>query len=325
MKKFLLVLSLSFLVFSCSRRQNINETDDGNNRILELYVNYSGKKPGGQRKPEFDVRLSEFIDGARKEVYWAMYGFYRENIKNAVLRAVQRGLDVQLAGDAGTYANGEVGYVQFEDLLRRYPNAKLVSGNSQSIQHNKFCVIDRRYVMTGTGNITDSEIDRNYNVWVIIESKELAEDFIREHQQMMNGRFGHAKDRPDYNNVFDVGGVKVEAYFSPHEDAMSRFLQAVAEAQHNIYFAIFAFTHDALGRLLIQKHKQFTHQNSLDGGNRRVRGVMDRSQLTHNQYVEVYRIATSCGHTYGFQAGVGIVNGGNANPFFPNATNTWDI
>jgi phosphatidylserine/phosphatidylglycerophosphate/cardiolipin synthase-like enzyme len=48
--------------------------------------------------------------------------------------------------------------------LRRYPNAKLIAGNSQSIQHNKFCVIDRRYVMTGTGNITDSEIDRNYNV-----------------------------------------------------------------------------------------------------------------------------------------------------------------
>lgn len=325
MKKLIpLPLLLCITLIACSRRQNIDEIDDGNDRLLEIYVNYSGKKPGGQRKPEFDIRLSEFIDGARKEVYWAMYGFYRQNIKDSVLRAVQRGLDVQLAGDAGTYANGEVGYIQFEDLLRRYPNAKLISGNSQSIQHNKFCVIDRRYVMTGTGNITDSEIDRNYNVWAIIESKELAEDFINEHQQMMNGRFGHAKDRPDYNNVFNVGGVKVEAYFSPHEDAMSRFLQAVGEAQQSIYFAIFAFTHDTLGRLLIQKHKQFTYQNSQDGGARRVRGIMDRSQLTHNQYVEVYRVATSCGHTYGFQAGVGITNGGNTNPFFPNGTNTWD-
>ncbi|GAB4422167.1 MAG: hypothetical protein OHK0011_00760 [Turneriella sp.] len=325
MKKIHVILLLFLsLAPSCGKRQSVEESDDGNGRLLELYTNYSGKKPGGQRKPEFDIRLSEFIDGARKEVYWAMYGFYRQNIKDSVLRAVRRGLDVQLAGDAGTYANGEVGYVQFEDLLRRYPNAKLVSGNSQSIQHNKFCVIDRRYVMTGTGNITDSEIDRNYNVWVIIESKELAEDFINEHQQMMAGRFGHAKDRPDYNNVFQVGEVKVEAYFSPHEDAMSRFLQAVAEAQQSIHFAIFAFTHDALGRLFIQKHKQFTQQNSLDGGNRRVRGVMDRSQLTHNQYVEIYRIATSCGHTYGFQAGTGQANGGNANPFFPNSGNTWD-
>jgi phosphatidylserine/phosphatidylglycerophosphate/cardiolipin synthase-like enzyme len=315
-----LLLALAFA--TCSKVNTTEEDKDA--RLFELYVNYPGIKPGGHKPPEFDIRLANLIDNARKEVYWAMYGFYRASIKDSVLRAVQRGLDVQLAGDVGTYSYGEIGYVQFEDLLRRYPNAKLISGNAQSIQHNKFCVIDRRYIMTGTGNITDSEIDRNYNVWMIIESKEMAEDFINDHQQMMAGRFGHAKARLDYNNVFNVGQVRVEAYFSPQEDAMSRFLQAVAEAQQSINFAIFAFTHDQLGRLFIQKHKQFTQQNNLDGGSRAVRGIMDRSQLTHNQYVEVYRIATSCGHTYGFEQGSGNANGGNANPFFPNGTNTWD-
>lgn len=314
MRKIALMYVMGFLALSCSKVKTVEEETDG--RLLEIYVNYPGIKPGGHRPPEFDVRLGNLIDGARKEVYWAMYGFYRAAIKDSVLRAVQRGLDVQLAGDAGTYSYGEIGYIQFEDLLRRYPNAKLIAGNSQSIQHNKFCVIDRRYVMTGTGNITDSEIDRNYNVWAIIESKELAEDFINEHQQMMAGRFGHAKDRPDNNNVFNVGGVKIEAYFSPHEDAMSQFLQAVSQAESNIYFAIFAFTHDQLGRMFIQKHKQFTAA----GYPTAVRGIMDRSQLTHNQYVEVYRLATSCGHTYGFEAGGGAVNGGPANPF----TASWD-
>lgn len=298
---------------SCSKVQTTPE--DPNDRLLEIYTNYPGIKPGGHRPPEFDIKLAELIDNAKKEVYWAMYGFYRPSIKDAVLRAVRRGLDVQLAGDSGTYSYGEVGYVQFEDLLRRYPNAKLIAGNSLSIQHNKFCIIDRRYVMTGTGNITDSEIDRNYNVWAIIESKELAEDFINEHQQMMSGRFGHAKDRTDNNNVFNVGGVKIEAYFSPHEDAMSQFLQAVAQAQQSIHFGIFAFTHDQLGRMFIQKHKEFTAANAADGGNRVVRGVMDRSQLTHNQYVEVYRVATSCGHTYGFEAGLAVADGGTINPF----------
>lgn len=307
-------LLIMVVLASCSKVKTVSEETDG--RLLEIYMNYSGIKPNGHKPPEFDIKLGNLIDNARKEVYWAMYGFYRAPIKDAVLRAVQRGLDVQLAGDAGTYSYGEIGYVQFEDLLRRYPNAKLIAGNSQSIQHNKFCIIDRRYVMTGTGNITDSEIDRNYNVWAIIESKELAEDFINEHQQMMAGRFGHAKDRPDNNNVFSVGGVKIEAYFSPHEDAMSQFLQAVGQAQSNINFAIFAFTHDQLGRLFVQKHKQFTAAGNPTG----VRGIMDRSQLTHNQYVEVYRLATACGHTYGFEAGSATnANGGTTNPF----TSTW--
>lgn len=314
MIRFIFYAALTIPLVFCSRVKV--SQDDPNNRLLEVYTNYPGKAPNSHRPPEFDIRLANLIDNAKKEVYWAMYGFYRASIKDSVLRAVRRGLDVQLAGDVGTYSYGEIGYVQFEDLLRRYPNAKLVAGNSQSIQHNKFCVIDRRYVMTGTGNITDSEIDRNYNVWTIIESKELAEDFINEHQQMMAGRFGHAKDRPDNNNVFDVGGVKIEVYFSPHEDAMSQFLQGVAQAQKNIHFGIFAFTHDQLGRMFIQKHKEFTAA----GDKNAVHGVMDRSQLTHNQYVEVYRVGTSCGHTYGFEAGVGVTNGGTTNPF----TATWD-
>ncbi len=320
-KRIILLFALWLLLGSCSSKVP-NKKELPNGRLLELYLNYPGTQPDRHRKPEFDVRTAQLIDAAQKEVYWAMYGFSRQVIIDAVLRAVQRGLDVQLAGDFGTYSTGGNGYIRFEDLMRRYPNAKLIAGNSQSIQHNKFMVVDRRYVMTGTGNITDSEIDRNYNAWVIIESRELAEDFINDHQMMMSGRFGHAKERLDYNNVFDVGGVKVEAYFSPHEDAMSRFLQAVGEAKQSIHFAIFAFTHDQLGRLLIEKHKQFIQLNSQDGGSRQVRGIMDRSQLTHNQYIEIYRLAGACGNTYEFQT-----PGADKNPFTagwiaPNASNT---
>ncbi|MCB1147230.1 MAG: hypothetical protein KDK38_10545, partial [Leptospiraceae bacterium] len=312
----LLILTSLLVLGNCSSKES-GEGKEPNNRLLELYVNYPGIKPMGHRAPEFDIRLANLIDQAEKEVYWAMYGFSREIIIHSVLNAVKRGLDVQLAGDATTWGHS-TGYKDFHDLQKHYPNAKLVAGNSQSIQHNKFVVIDRRYLMTGTGNITDSEIDRNYNAWVIIESKELAQDYIRDHMQMMAGRYGHAKDRVDYNNVFDVGGVKVEVYFSPHEDAMTRFLQAVGEADQSIHFAIFAFTHDQLGRLFIEKNKQFYQQNLADGGSRILRGIMDRSQLTHNQYIEIYRMAGACGHTYGFQQGSGNDIGGNE---FPAITN----
>lgn len=306
LRMLLLALAVG-LAAACGKSKTTDE--EANGRVLELYMNYPGTQPDHHRPPEFDHRVASLINSASKEVYWAMYGFSREIIIDSVLNAVRRGLDVQLAGDYGTYASGSEGYTKFEELMSRYPNAKLISGNSQSIQHNKFVVVDRRYLMTGTGNITDSEIDRNYNVWVIIESKEMAEDFIRDHQMMMEGRFGHAKERLDYNNVFSVGGVKVEAYFSPYEDAMTTFLQAVGEAKKSVHFAIFAFTHDQLGRLLIDKHKQFTAA----GNSTAVRGIMDRSQLTHNQYVEIYRMASACGHTYGFQGG------GTNNPF----TQTW--
>lgn len=312
---FLFIFSITY---RCSQPSGEKETAD--QRLMELYLNYPGIKTNKHRSPEFDIRLANLIDQAEKEVYWAMYGFGRKVIIDAVLRAVRRGLDVQLAGNQSTWAHA-AGYRDFYNLQRRYPNAKLVSGNSQSIQHNKFVVIDRRYLMTGTGNITNSEIDRNYNAWVIIESKDLSTDFIRDHMQMMAGRYGHAKSRIDYNNVFNVGGVKVEVYFSPHEDAMTRFLRAVSEAEQSIHFAIFAFTHDSLGRLFIEKNKQFYNLNKTDNGTRRLRGIMDRSQLTHNQYVEIYRMAGACGHTYGFQQGAGNNIGGNEFPPIINWNN----
>jgi phosphatidylserine/phosphatidylglycerophosphate/cardiolipin synthase-like enzyme len=267
---------------------------------IEVIFNQPGVNRQTMEDPMVDEKVARMVDNARQTVYFSFYGFSRRPIIDAVVRAVKRGLDVQFAGDMAHYSGRDVGYMEFEQLLAAWPNAKMAVGNSQSIMHNKWIVVDGQTVMTGTGNITNSEMDNNNNAWVIIRDKELAEDFIAEHAQMMQGRFGHAKTRQDYNNHFDVGGIKVENYFSPYEDAMSRFLQAVGDANSNIHFMIFAFTHDQLGRLLLDKHREFVNRfgkgyhEDASGVRRGLRGVMDRSQLVHAQFVEVYRFAGFC-------------------------------
>lgn len=293
------VLFVFFLVFlfSCSKGELSNPE---NTPYIDVYFNDPGVNSHTEEDPTIDEKVARMVDNATESVYFAFYGFYRIPIKEAILRAVKRGLDVQFAGDYDHYLSHDTGYVEYEALLRDHPNAKMSVGNSQSIMHNKWIVVDRKYVMTGTGNITDSEMEKNNNAWVIIRNSELAEDFIREHKQMMNGRFGHAKVRTDYENIFDIGGIKIENYFSPQEEAMSEFIKAVQEAEHSIHFMIFAFTHDGLGRLLVDKHKEFVDKFGSgyyvddDGVPHGVRGVMDRSQLTHAQYVEVYRAAGAC-------------------------------
>jgi len=279
---------------SCISRASYTDDFSQKHPLIEIYFNDPGVNRHTDYDPEIDDRIAKLIDNAQSSVYFSFYGFKRRKIIDAVLRTIVRGLDVQFAGDLGHYRQNDIGYIEYRELMKKYPNAKMSVGNSKSIMHNKWVVIDEKFIMTGTGNITDSEIEKNNNAWVIIYSKELAKDFINEHQQMMRGRFGHAKTRQDFNNEFMVGDIKIENYFSPYEDAMSRFLQAVKEARHNIEYMIFAFTDDRLGRLLINKHQEFTSLNK-DGGNRRVTGIMDKSQFVHNQYVEVYRIASSCG------------------------------
>ncbi len=307
----LLVLALG----SCSTKvpTDFNPDDEP---LIDVYFNDPGVNSQTHEDPDIDNKVARIVDNAQKTVYFAFYGFSRDAIKDAILRAVKRGLDVRFAGDYAHYSSFDEGYMEYEELMKTHSNAKMSVGNSQSIMHNKWMVVDGLYVFTGTGNISNSEMDQNNNAWVIIRNKELAADFEREHEQMMNGRFGHAKTRTDYKNIFEIGGVKVENYFSPQEEAMSRFQQAVAEAKTNVQFMIFAFTHDNLGRTILAKNREFVkkygkefggtkipagqtytvEENSIDdnGTPYGVRGVMDRSQLTHAQYIEVYRFASHC-------------------------------
>ena len=85
------------------------------------------------------------------------------------------------------------------------------------IMHNKFFIIDERFVVTGTGNITTTGFGKNDNNWVLIDSPEVADDFQAEFDQMFDGRFGYAKDTIDNNNTYTVGDTKVEVYFSQED------------------------------------------------------------------------------------------------------------
>ncbi|MGB0646240.1 MAG: phospholipase D-like domain-containing protein, partial [Bradymonadia bacterium] len=237
------------------------------------------------------------------------------------------------------HAFGTVGgYITLDRL-----NVPTQVGNQNHIMHNKFFIIDRRFVVTGTGNITTTGFGKNDNNWVLIDSPAVAEDFQAEFDQMFAGRFGYAKHEVINNNTYEVGDTRVEVYFSPQEDAMGRILEGVQNAQETIEFFIFAFTKDQLGSLLIEKDREFKAFNVCcdpDGGYedstvsegkcealrvtaecadrlerrvpfraRFVRGVIDRSQLHSNgPYHESYRLIAN---------GVSIRMDGNDNSYQP--------
>ena len=116
------------------------------------------------------------------------YGFSKQNVIDAMVRAHSRGVDVKIAGDPGTWCRGDDG---FEAAIAN--EIPIVVGNEGSIMHNKIFIIDGRFTFGGTGNITPTGFDRNNNNWVIIDSVPVAQDFEAEFQQMFSGRFANAK------------------------------------------------------------------------------------------------------------------------------------
>lgn len=257
--------------------------------------------------------LVQMIDQANASIDFAIMGFSRDEVIDALERAWHRGVELRFVGDASHLEHPSRGYRRMDEL-----GVPMVVGNTYHIMHDKFFVIDGRYVVTGTGNITPTGFERNDNNWVLIDSPQVAADFTDEFEQMFGGLFGHAKERADNGNVYQVGDTTVEVYFSPQEDAMGRILEAIEDAKYSVHFYIFAFTKDQVGSGFVGRHLEFEDYNRCcdptNAGDlsdaeasicaqrfecaepfveREVRGVIDRSQLHSNgPYHEAYRLIT---------------------------------
>jgi phosphatidylserine/phosphatidylglycerophosphate/cardiolipin synthase-like enzyme len=56
---------------------------------------------------------------------------------------------------------------------------KVVFDSPRTTNHTKVAVIDRRYVIMGSHNLTNSALKYNHEISVLIESPDMAEDTLR--------------------------------------------------------------------------------------------------------------------------------------------------
>ncbi|WP_168210590.1 phospholipase D-like domain-containing protein [Persicimonas caeni] len=264
---------------------------------VQPFLNAPGSRNDNDRNRLPSEFLVHQIDEAKNTLDVCIYGFSKQNIIDAVIRAYDRGVEVRVAGDARHLQYRAHGYEALVD--RQIP---MQVGNQFHIMHNKFFIIDDRFVWVGTGNITSTGFGRNNNNWVYIDSEPVAADFKAEFDQMFEGRFSKAKHRIDNGERYQVGDTDVEVYFSPQEDAMGVIREELDKVHTSIHFQIFAFTKDEVGSDFIKKHDRFMRENAEIDPNfrdkpvtewpKKVVGLLDRSQVHGNgQYHEGYRLA----------------------------------
>lgn len=152
--------------------------------------------------------------------------------------------------------------------------------------HNKFIIVDDRWVWTGSMNftITDlygSEFNQqrgrllgNTNNGLEIHSPEVAAIFREEFEQMWGGdgdrpvprqaKFsGRKRSRPEPHSVM-VGDRPLDIYFSPRYNMIPAIARHVAEhAKEKVYFSIFAWSDYKLDREM--KMKWETKEGNLEG------------------------------------------------------------
>jgi phosphatidylserine/phosphatidylglycerophosphate/cardiolipin synthase-like enzyme len=238
--------------------------------FYEIYFTDPFNKAAWKEEGGPDVALAAAIDKARISVDVAAYSFSLYSIRAALINAHQRGVKVRMV-------------MESDNMFETDPQAlidagiKIIGDRREGLMHDKFVVIDRSEVWMGSMNFTTSGVYEDNNNLVRIRSKEVAEDYTVEFEEMFKDDFfGPDAIAKTPNPKVVVEGVPLEIYFSPDDHIALRIVELLRGAKSSIYFMVYSFTANDFGEILRQKAK--------DGLT--VSGVMEESQVKSNQGTE---------------------------------------
>ena len=203
-----------------------------------------------------DERLVNLMDRARRTLDVADYDFDLANVADAMVRAKQRGVRVRMVTDTDTLANTKDERIQSAFRRLREAGIPVVDDRRPAIMHNKLTVVDGEYVSTGSWNYTDGDTYRQNNWMGVFRSPELAANYTAEFEQMFAGRFGPAKAKTLPHPEVIVDGARIRTCFSPKGGCADLIVDTIGrEASQSLYFMAFSFTHDGIGKAVVDKQK----------------------------------------------------------------------
>lgn len=232
----------------------------------QLYFTNPASPLASQRTGGVDGPFVEAIDAAKLSIDIAVYSLSLNSIRDALLRAHDRGVQVRM--------------VMESDNLNRADPQKLIDAGipilgdrREGLMHNKFAVIDNSDVWTGSTNYTDTGVYDDNNNMIHIRSVKLAENFTKEFEEMfIDDKFGDNTVPETPNPRVTIDGTPIDTYFSPDDGVQANLLDIINNAQESIYFLAFSFTADSLGDAIRARAE--------DGVT--VEGVMDTEQVNSN-------------------------------------------
>jgi phosphatidylserine/phosphatidylglycerophosphate/cardiolipin synthase-like enzyme len=222
--------------------------------------------PSQSGAPTYDdgpeTHLIEAIDKARYTIDVAVYHLELWDVRDALLRAHRRNVQVRIVTESGNIIESAV--IALEDA-----GIPVIGDRREHLMHHKFIVIDRLEVWTGSMNLTLRGAYHNNNNLIRIRSNRVSQDYTREFEEMfLEDRFGALSRRDTPFPMLTLDGVWVEVYFSPDDGVAYRVVEVLNTAKESIDFMVFSFTSDELAEVMISRANAGIS----------VRGVIEESQ-----------------------------------------------
>ena len=214
-----------------------------------------------------DLVLATAIEEARLSVDLAVYSFSLWSIRDALLDAHRRGVQIRIVMESSN---------RDRDVPQELIDAgiAILGDRREGLMHDKFVIIDRSEVWVGSMNFTVGGGYHDNNNLIRIRSQKLVENYQTEFDEMFVGdHFGPDTIANTPNPVTFVNGTMIETYFSPDDGVSDVIVDLVSDADESIYFMAYSFTSDPISEAIQSRAR--------DGVS--VAGVMDHSQVASNQ------------------------------------------
>jgi phosphatidylserine/phosphatidylglycerophosphate/cardiolipin synthase-like enzyme len=217
-----------------------------------------------------DEALATAIGQARISVDVAIYDLNLWSVRDALINAHRGGVQVRLVSESDNMDEPEI--QDLEDA-----GIQVLGDRREGLMHDKFVIIDRLEVWTGSMNFTTGGGYMDHNNLIRLRSSQLAEDYTHEFEQMfIDDHFGTRKTSSTPNPTITLDGSLIEVYFSPEDGTLGHILTAINSARESIYFMAYSFTSDELAQALIERYQAGV----------KVAGVFDKDQYHSNAGTE---------------------------------------
>jgi phosphatidylserine/phosphatidylglycerophosphate/cardiolipin synthase-like enzyme len=236
----------------------------------ELYFTDPAGPLASQATGGPDGPLVEAIDTARLSIDVAAYSLSLNSVRYGLLRAHERGVTVRIVMETGNMDRSD-------PQILMEAGIPIVGDNSDGLMHNKFIVIDKSEVWLGSMNFTDSGTYEDNNNLMRIHSREMAENYGTEFEEMfVENSFGENVIAETPHPLVTINGTRIDVFFSPDDGVLNALIPLLESAKKSIHFLAFSFTSNELGDIVRAKAEEGLT----------VAGVMDDEQITSNQGTE---------------------------------------
>jgi phosphatidylserine/phosphatidylglycerophosphate/cardiolipin synthase-like enzyme len=237
-----------------------------------------------RRPSPFEQALIADIDSAQRSVDMVTFEYNLDSVAQALVRAAERGVQVRLALDLENLEKPEM--AEWAGMIEE-ARIPIAWENSDAFLHSKFLIIDDRLVWMGSWNTTVNDTYRNNNNLLRISVPEIVANYRAEFTQMFEFRdFNNDKEAITPHNWVEMGGWRIENYFTPIERPIVQMVSYIEQAQQSVKFMAFAYTSDGISNAMIARSQAGIPVQGVFE-NRNINGTGSRYQAMVDGGIEV--------------------------------------